>query len=256
MKSINRIGFIVSLLTLGIVLVIYSLYWGTNKLLSHTSSTEKEVASTAPSPSVSPNALPVDNIKDIATGDTIIQPKTYTEKYLASLPTDLPRDQVLNKDKIAAFVEQQKGSLLPEIATDSIVTSPAKGKKAIAAYLDNISASKNTSIKAISSEDIQQAYQKYYADPQHSPELPALGKSLEQNVAALKLVAAPSEVFELHRQLLASSQALVDNVILLENTPTDFIGGLIGAKKIEDLGPVFQSIADSIKQLETKYKLS
>jgi hypothetical protein len=198
---------------------------------------------------------PNDLVQDVATGNDLPNPNTYTAKYLATLPTNLARDQVLNKDRIQAFIEQNKGSILPELPAGMIQTSTATGKQAIQDYIDAISSTHNTAIKDVSSSDIEGAYKAYYSNPTTSSALKDIGTVLENNVAALKKVSAPQEAAAIHAKLVAASQALVDNVKLLEGTPTDFVGGLIGAKKIEDLGPIFQSISDDISTLEKKYKL-
>lgn len=198
---------------------------------------------------------PNDLIKDILTGDKVSQQDTYTAKYLATLPTDLPREDVLNKDKIAAFVEQEKGSILPEVSSASIKTTSETGGEAIESYLNSISSVHNPGIKAVSSTDIDTAFKAYYSSPTTSTALKELRIALEQNIVALQKITPPQEALALHTKLLAASQALVDNVKLLERMPEDFIGGLIGAKKIEELGSVFQSISEEVIKLEEKYKL-
>ena len=55
--------------------------------------------------------------------------------------------------------------------------------------------------------------------------------------------------------MIAATTALQINSEGLLNIDQDFVGGLIAAKKIEELGGVFQEMATSVKELETKYGL-
>lgn len=201
------------------------------------------------------NSTSEDAIRDIITGDTVAKQNTYTAKYLATLPTDLAREEILNKERVQAFVEQEKGSLLTPVTDADIRLTSGAGKDAVSTYLDSISSTHNSAIKDVSSSDIEAAYQAFYASPQTSSALADIEKVLINNVTTLKTVSVPTETKEIHKKLLAASQALVDSVKLLAITPTDFIGGLIGAKKIEDLGPVFQEIGSEISALEKTYNL-
>ena len=179
---------------------------------------------------------------------------TYTGRYLALLPTAASREDILSRERIEAFIASEQGELLPTIDIATITTSDATGEVAISEYLAAISASHNAELTAVSSEDITEAFRQSQAGSS-SQALTTVADQLTKNLAVLKAVEPPVEVLELHQTLLAASQALLTNVQLLENMRSDFIGGLIGAKSIEELGPTFQDIAEQIIALETKYNL-
>lgn len=200
-------------------------------------------------------AGPNDKLVDTATGKPTVKTATYTGTYLASLPPDLPQSEILSKARVEAFVQENKGKLLPDIAPESIKTTTDSGKQAISTYLDSISSAHNPALAAVTSADIETAFRAYHADPQGSKELQAIYDKLRKNVSTLQNVAAPQEAKEIHMRLLAASMALASNVQLLLGEPQDFIGSLIGAKNIEDLGPVFAKIGEDIATLQKKYNI-
>lgn len=180
---------------------------------------------------------------------------TYTGRYLASLPNDAPREEVLKQERLEAFVNLNKGDLLPIIPAEQILSTPNSGQEAISSYLDSISSAQNPALAAVTNEDVSEALRQGLSNTQ-STSLPDLTKKLENNLSIIKSVPAPAEVRSLHTQYVAASQALLDAVKLLATMlKGDFVGGLIGAKKIEELGPVFQDISTQIQALEAKYGL-
>lgn len=187
-----------------------------------------------------------------ATGSQVTEEKTFTQRYLASLPDDVAREDILDQTKLGAFVEANKGALLPMV--DTIQTTEEKGKKAVAAYLDSTSSVHNDALKEITSADIETAFRLYVNDQNKQP-MTDIVAALTNNVTTLKAVAAPAEVVEMHTKLIAASQALRDNTDLLSRVDQDFVGALIAAQNIEDLGTVWQQLADEVKTLESKYGL-
>ncbi len=182
------------------------------------------------------------------------QTLSFTDRYLATLPSNADQAQVLNKQRIEAFIVDEQKQLLPDIPASSLKTTSKSGKEAVQAYLDGISSQHNTAIKPVTSDEIEEAFRLYYSN--NSPEsLQTLIQTLEQNVRLLKTVETPAETLELHKKLIAASQALVDNTKLLQNMSKDFVGGLMGAKNIEDLGPIFQDIGKQVQAFEVKYNL-
>lgn len=179
---------------------------------------------------------------------------TYTGRYLALLPSNASRQDILSRDKIEAFIDQERGDLLPSIDLSTIPASDGSGKEAISAYLDSISATQNTKLAVVTSDDITRAFRDS-SSTSGAQSLAMISNQLDSNLTLLKSVKTPAETLELQQKLLEASQSLRDNVKLLENMRNDFIGGLVGAKNIEDLGPVFQDIAKQITTLENKYNL-
>lgn len=192
---------------------------------------------------------PDDALADVPLAKQVIDTSTYTGQYLASLPADLNRNDILDKVRLEAFIATHRDKLLPDIPVGTIKVSSATGKEAITKYLDQISSSTNLAIKPVSSSDIDAAFRAAYQDPK-SPTLEEIGEVVAANYAALAAVEAPKEVVALHTKLVAATQALLNNIKLLQTMPTDFVGGLIGAKNVEDLAPVFQDISKQIEKLE------
>lgn len=187
------------------------------------------------------------------TGENIIEPNTFTGKYLATLPTDAAREEVLSQDRLEAFVELNRGQLLPTLPPESVKTTPATGKDAITAYLDAISSTQNEQIISVSNDDIEAALA---AQLQLNKDLmDQVIAKLAANITALQTVPAPTEVVTLHTKLLQASEALHTNVQSLRTIDADFVGGLIASKNIDELGAVFQDIGQQIIALETKYEI-
>ena len=200
-------------------------------------------------------AGPSDRLSDVPLGGNVLDTTTYTGRYLASLPADIARDQILDKVRMEAFVEEHKGELLPSMAADTVKTSSATGKEAVKTYLDQISASTNPALKLVTSSSIEAAFRAAYADPKNTA-LHDAKVTLEGNFKILQATPAPLEAKDLHTKLLAATQGLMNNVALLENMPKDFVGGLIGAKNIQLLGEVFNDIGVQVKALEEKYDIT
>ena len=81
-------------------------------------------------------------------GDDVAALDTFTQKYLAGLPTDAGREEVLDKERLEAFVELNKGPLLPELAEGTIVTTTGEGAAVIETYLESISTTHNQELAA------------------------------------------------------------------------------------------------------------
>ena len=178
----------------------------------------------------------------------------YTKKYVESLPADVEKDQVLNAKSVEAFVVANQGTLLPELFAGTLQTTTKSGKQAIQTYLDAISPVQNPAIKPITGDMITEALAKQESG-EDLQALVAIRASIENNFTIFKSVKAPKEATELHTKLLQATLALMNNITLLQNMKTDFIGGLIGQKNLADLNAVFTDIGTQILALETKYNI-
>lgn len=187
------------------------------------------------------------------TGSAVVDPVTYTQRYLASLPNDITREDILDKTRLEAFVNVNKGPLLPAQPTSPIQGTPASGKEAIKTYLDQISSTHNPALTNVTSDDIQQAFTVQLTD--NGQALTTLTQQLEKNLTSLQPVAVPQEAAALHTKILLATEALLTNVRLLGTMKTDFVAGLVGSKNIEELGTIWQEIAAEVTALEVKYKL-
>lgn len=195
-----------------------------------------------------------DEVKPL-TGELVTDTSTFTGQYLASLPVDVPREEILRQDRLEAFVNLNTGELLPALPEGTIKTNERSGKAVIETYLDSVSTGTNPNLTAVTNERIEAAMQKELVSV-GDVSLDEILAELERNVDVITAVEAPAEVAELHTQYVQASMALRDNVQLLNGMADgDFVGGLIGAKNIEGLAPIFLDIAEKVKALEEKYNI-
>lgn len=188
-----------------------------------------------------------------ATGSQVAGSQTFTTQYLATLPTTAAREEILDPTRLEAFVETHRGELLPALPAESVIRTSDAGAEAVRVYLDMISAAHNKQLHNVTNEAIEAAFG---AKLQLNTEpVNTIVTQLDQNMKVLKTIPAPAEVADMHAKLLRSSSALQANVAALRDIDQDFVGGLIATKNIDDLGVIFQEIATSVQELETKYGL-
>ncbi len=196
---------------------------------------------------------PDDAVKP-ATGSQVTQQKTFTQRYLATLPEDVPQEDILDQAKLEAFVEKNRGALMPALTEDDIKVAAGEGKEAVSAYLDQISSAHNDQLKEVTSSDVAAAFRAQVNARDKQP-MNQVVKALSDNVGILKAVPAPAEVKDTHIKLVAASRSLRDNAELLSRVDQDFVGALVAARNIEDLGAVFQELAERIRALEEMYDI-
>lgn len=179
--------------------------------------------------------------------------QTYTQQYLATLPADATREEILDQTRLEAFIATHRPELLPTLPANTVRTTTESGKEAIQTYLDNIAASHNKQLHQVTNDSLETAFT---AKLQLNMEpLNTIVTQLEQNIKVLKTIPAPAEVADMHEKLIRATTALHTNVMLVRDIDQDFVGGLIATKNIDELGVIFQEIATSVKELETKYGL-
>jgi len=191
---------------------------------------------------------------NIEAASKALQEGTYTKEYIAGLPPELSREEFLDKARLEAFVEEHRASALVEVTAESLTVTAEDGvnKAVVEKYLDTISASHNPEVTAVTSDEIDVAYRAAYQN-QESAELETILAALTKNVEILQATAVPASAVDLHVLLLSASTSLRDNVALLLNMDTDFVGGLIGARNIEVLGADFAEVAKQVAALEKKW---
>lgn len=290
MQSLNRLGLRVAGLTGAALLVVFGLYWGI-KVTWHSMHPDVAVRPSVTPAVAAASAyddtaarlkdLPVtdqntvdtdhDGIPDLqeinqgtdpnvagsagdnvpALGKNVKDLSTYTNRYLSTLPEDTPHDQIYTKEKLTAYVDVNKGQLLPDLPANTVKTAPGVGKEAVQTYLDAISPDQNKDLQVVSNQDIEQATMQQFQG--QTAGLDSIVTKLTKNVQVLQSVAAPQEALTLHTKLVQATQALLNNVKLLKNIQNDFVGTLVGSKNIEDLGPVFQDIGNQIQTFDKQY---
>ena len=104
-------------------------------------------------------------------------------------------------------------------------------------------------------EDIESAFRALIEKKDAAP-LEGLIAGLATNSDILQKAPVPREALPLQKQYLAATLALKENVELLKNYQTDFVGVLVAASRIDNLRGVFQSVAEGIKALEKQYNIT
>lgn len=261
MDSLNRLGIRIIGITAVVLLLIFGAWKGiTLGISSYQMSRVSQVSptplsniqalpSTTPEPSLTPQQAQELSTLAAKAQQTLVG---YTKKYIASLPANSDKNQVLDQKALQEFVEANKGKLLPDLPAGTVKTTTSKGKKAIQKYLDSISPVQNTAIKTVTGDAIIVALEQQ----QSGEDLEALApvrSLLEQNFTLFSSVETPKEALDLQIKLLQATQALVTNVKLLQDMRNDIVAGLIGQRNLTDLNAVFTDIATQISALETKY---
>lgn len=293
MHEVNRLGVRVAGLTAALLLLLFGLYWGARFLLRERAPAAREPTSLADRQrdsdadgvadlyetayyATNPNGRDTDGdgMSDLdeilagrdptqsgpddadkpPTGEAVAVQDTFTKQYLASLPADVSREQILDQERLAAFVEARKGTLLSAVPREDLTVTQASGREAVRVYLDAISSAHNERLRAVTSADIETAF-RLQVNAQNTEPMETVLASLEGNLTALRAVPVPAEASELHRTLLAATAALLENTRMLRTIDADFVGGLIAAKRIEELGGVFQETAADVAALEKQYGL-
>ncbi len=259
MNSINTLGIRIIGITLILILVIFGVWKGTELAISkyQTSRTVTSTITPAPTPlvQVEPTLAPEVEKELSAFADTARKTLIgYTKKYVESLPVDITKAQLLEPKRIEAFVDANRGTLLPDLPAGTVQTTTKSGKSAIQAYLDEISPIQNSAIKTITGDMITSGLAKQESNEELQALAPLL-LSLEDNFKIFQNIKAPQEAATFHTKLLRATQALINNVKLLQGMRNDFVGGLIGQKNLADLNAVFTDIGTQILALETKYKI-
>lgn len=260
MNTINKVGVRIAGITLGLVIVLFGLWKGASYLF--TSIPNSPQLTPTPSPSqlvLAPTpvgTVPPQLQQQISPYTESVEKSlgTYTKKYLATLPPEAARSQVLDQKTLEKFIEDNKGPLLPQLPEGTIKTSTSSGKSAIQNYLDSISPTHNTKIQTVTGDMITTALEKQMSEE----DVQALGPiraSVEKNFETFRSVTVPKETLGLHTKLLQVTKSMIDNIALLQSMQQDFIGGLIGHKKITELDSVFNDISNQILALEKKYNL-
>ena len=186
------------------------------------------------------------------TGNEVSDSSSYTDQYLATLPESVSRDQVINKDALDSFVSSHRGELIPSVEPDSITVSNETGAAAVKQYFLDISSVSNASIISVTSADIEAAFQLDFQ--QQDPEImKKLIAALEQNIAVYEQTPVPSDVRDIHERLLALNYALLNNVKLLHGMSRDFVGGLIAARNLHDLGAPLSQLSQDMAQAKMQY---
>lgn len=257
MTSTNSIGIRIAGFTIILLLFLFSMW----KMLEFGVSKYQQfrMPLSLPTPTITPQVfsspVPQESLNPQLAQQLFTAQQTlvgYTKQYIESLPADIPKDQVLDPKNIQAFIEKNKGVLLPELRPGTVKTTTSAGKKAIQAYLDKISASHNKQVVPITGDAIITALGKQQSGEDVNALAPILA-SIEKNFSLFTAIQVPKEAVALHTKLLQGTLSLIDNVKLLQQMRQDVIAGLIGQRNLTDLNDVFSSIATQIAALERKY---
>ncbi len=257
MNSLNALGIRMFGITLIAVLIGFGILKGVELGVSQYQ--HSKIAKITPTPTplitVEPTLAPEVKQEITAIADTAKQTLVgYTKKYIESLPKDIAKNQVLDPKTVETFVDANRGKLLPDLPAGTVQTTTKSGKQAIQAYLDAVSPGQNSSIKTVTGDMITSALGKQESGEELQALVPIIA-SIKNNFTVFQAVQAPKEATALQTKLLQATQALINNVKLLQEMRNDTVGGLIGQKNLADLNGVFNDIGTQIIALETKYNI-
>lgn len=197
-----------------------------------------------------------------APGDKVIlalptpQGPTYTQRYFDRVGLPPSRENLVKSGELEAFVASVNvQGFLPAVRDDELRVVAQGGKAAVAAYLDTISLPQNARLATVKREDIESAF-RALTEKSDASSLERLIAGLATNSDILRQAPVPHEALTLHKQYLAATLTLKENVELLKTYQTDFVGVLVAASRIDNLRGVFQSVAEDIKALEKKYNIT
>lgn len=184
------------------------------------------------------------------------QPPTYTDRFIERTGLGGDPRELLQSDELGTFIaEQNARGFLPEVRDEELNVVTGSGKDIISRYLDAVSTPQNRNITPVSAEEIAVAFRTLTSVKDDQPLRDILVK-LERNVTELTAAPAPSEALSLHRQYVAASLALKNNVEALLPYQQDVVGALVAASRIENLRGVFRAVAEGIRDLEKKYHIT
>ncbi len=256
MNPTNKIGIRIMVITLILALVLIGIWKAIEFGISAYKTSQ---LASSPIPSTAPTTEPTQNPaleQGLSNFVTTTQESLtgYTKKYVDSLPADSTKEQVLDQKALEAFVDANRGQLLPELPAGTIQTTSAAGKKAIQTYLDSISPVQNKEIATVTGDMITEALAKQQSNEELQAIVP-IRASIEKNLEIFKSVKTPKESLELHTKLIQATQSLLSSIKLLQEMRNDLVGGLIGQKNLADLNGVFTEISNNILALESKYDI-
>lgn len=194
-------------------------------------------------------------------GDDVLRPlagsqvkagSSYTQQYLASLPEDTPQNEIINKEKLDAFVASSQELLVPVVTDEQVRVTEVTNTETVSQYFSTISSKKNADIIPVTAQDVEAAFRLDYVnqDPETMKQVIA---GLERNIDIYQQAEVPRDIIELHRQLIALNMALLDNTKLLQGMKDDFVGGLIAARNLNTLGPYFKALSEDMERTQTLY---
>lgn len=181
---------------------------------------------------------------------------TYTQRYFDRVGLPPSRENLVKSGELEDFVASVNArGFLPIVHDADLNVVTRDGKAAVAAYLDTIALPQNTRLVTVNREDIESAF-RALTEKKDSAPLERLIAGLATNSDILKKAPVPREALSLQKQYLAGTLALKDNIELLNNYQTDFVGVLVAASRIDNLRGVFQSVAEGIKALEKQHGIT
>lgn len=183
------------------------------------------------------------------------QGPTYTEQYFDRVGLPPSRENLVRSGELDEFIATVNArGFLPAVRDEELRIVGATGKAAVAAYLDAVSPLQNAQIVRVRQEEIEAAFRALATEKNSAP-LDALLAALARNVEELQKAPVPGEALSLHKQYLAGTLALRENIEVLKRYETDFVGVLVAASRIDTLGGVFRAVEEGIRDLEKKYDI-
>lgn len=239
MNSSNHLGLKIIGITLLTLLVLYGAHAAINGTL---------LKSISPKKSTDTNKETTENSGDIALKNISLKPGKFTKEYMDTLPADVSEENILDKQRLEAFIAQNSEPLLPSVDPDSLKTTNKADQHTTEKYLRDISSLHNPGITDITSSQIEEAFY-LYSHNNKQEKLLEIMSALKSNIASLEEVETPVNIIPTHVKLISATQALLNNVTTLAKMEEDFVGSLMAAKNIEKVGEVFEELTNEIEAL-------
>lgn len=181
---------------------------------------------------------------------------TFTQQYFDRVGLPPSRENLAASGELDEFIAIVNArGFLPAVRDDELHVVGAAGRAAVSTYLDTVSPKHNAQLVKVSPTDVDRAFRTLIerADP---ATLDGLSATLTTNADLLRGAPVPGEALALHKQYLAATLSLKENVEMLKNYQTDFVGVLVAASRIDNLSGVFRAVEEGIRELERQYGLT
>ncbi len=183
---------------------------------------------------------------------------TFTDQYFDRVGLPPSRENLFKAgsaelDEFIARVNAR--GFLPDVPDADITVVSAAGKRAVETYLDAVSSKHNTRLTPVDAGAIDRAF-RALTETKNAQPLEDLLAAINRNADELRRAPVPREAVSLHTQYLAATLALRQNIELLKNYQSDFVGVLVAASRIDTIAGVFQSVEEGIRTLEKKYGIT
>lgn len=194
-------------------------------------------------------AGPDDQIETALTPESTVPLSTYTSRYFATLPSESSRETIFDSDRLDAFVEQARQPVLEPLVEGTVRILSDSSPAAVETYIQSLSPQNNPNLRPFSLADIDTAITAASSEETQA-KLAEIISTLDHNVSTLESIEVPPVAKGVHTKLITATRSASKNTNLIKNATEDPVGALVGAKNIEELHTIFQSISSELAALQ------